>query len=339
MLIDPDAALLVAPDARLIEPKALRIRNTSDRHQHRIGLEPFHSAALRSLRCSPCTDVGRFSAPLTLEESLKAKPCRVRRRWNCLASSRSMPGSMRSKYSTTVTFAPSLLHTDPSSRPMTPAPTTTRCFGTFSKLNAPVDVTICFSSMSMPLSRAASEPVAMTMDLACSVSFAPASPLTSTSPALTMRAVPRCAVILFFLNRKSMPLVFPSMASCLNAIIWLRLILGSPMPIPIFAKACFASISRSDAWSSAFEGMQPILRHVPPCVGPFLHHADLHAELRCPDRAYITARSGADDEKSYWAISVFALWNYNSRMSRCGSSSDSFTRTRNVTASLPSTMR
>ncbi len=58
MLIDRDAALLIAPDARLIEPKALRVRNTSYGDQHRIGLEPFHSAAFTTFdahlhRCRP----------------------------------------------------------------------------------------------------------------------------------------------------------------------------------------------------------------------------------------------------------------------------------------------
>jgi hypothetical protein len=47
-----------------------------------------------------------------------------------------------------------------------------------------------FSSMSMPLSRATSEPVAITIDLVSSVCVLPSAPFTSTLPGAAMRAVP-----------------------------------------------------------------------------------------------------------------------------------------------------
>ncbi len=53
-------------------------------------------------------------------------PCFVRDFCRAAAISPSMPGVIRSRYSTTVTLAPSRRHTDPSSRPMIPAPITTR---------------------------------------------------------------------------------------------------------------------------------------------------------------------------------------------------------------------
>ena len=56
-------------------------------------------------------------------------PCFARMLCICRATSASMPGRMRSRNSTTVTSAPSRRHTEPSSSPMTPAPTTSRRFG------------------------------------------------------------------------------------------------------------------------------------------------------------------------------------------------------------------
>ena len=60
---------------------------------------------------------------------------------------------MRSRNSTTVTLAPRRRQTEPSSSPITPPPITIRCSGTFSSASAPVEVTICFSSISTPLQR------------------------------------------------------------------------------------------------------------------------------------------------------------------------------------------
>ena len=73
---------------------------------------------------------------------------------------------MRSRNSTTVTSLPSRLHTEPSSSPITPAPTTSNRLGTSFSAMAPVEETICFSSMVTPGSGATSEPVAMMMCLA-----------------------------------------------------------------------------------------------------------------------------------------------------------------------------
>ena len=53
----------------------------------------------------------------------------------------------------------------------------------------------------------------------------------------------------------------------------------------------------SEACSSAFDGMQPIFRQVPPSVGALLDHGHLHAELRRADGADIAAGAGADDDE------------------------------------------
>src|SRR3981081_4117551 len=92
-----------------------------------------------------------------------------------------MPGKMRSRNSTTMTSEPRRRQPDPSSSPITPAPTTSNRFGTLSSTKAPVDDTIRFSSIVIPLSRATSDPVAMTIALAPSVCV-PLAPLTSTCP-------------------------------------------------------------------------------------------------------------------------------------------------------------
>ena len=65
----------------------------------------------------------------------------------------------------TSTSAPSRRHTEPSSSPITPAPTTRSRCGTLSNTSAPVEETMRFSSIATPLSRATSEPVAITVAL------------------------------------------------------------------------------------------------------------------------------------------------------------------------------
>ena len=148
-----------------------------------------------------------------------------------------MPGTMRSRNSTTVTCAPSRRHTEPSSSPITPAPTTSSFSGTLPSASAPVDDTMRFSSISMPLSRVTSEPVAMTMFLVSSVCVLPSAPLTSTLPGPAMRPTPRTASTLFFFSRKSTPLTLPSTASSLNFSIAPRSSVGLPTLMPIFGNA------------------------------------------------------------------------------------------------------
>ena len=190
----------------------------------------------------------------------------------------SMPGRMRSRNSTTVTSAPSRRHTEPSSSPITPAPTTSSRSGTLSSTSAPVEDTMRFSSISMPLSRATSEPVAMTMALVSSVCVLPSAALTSTLPGAAMRPRPWKLSILFFLSRKATPLTLPSTPSSLNFIMAARSSFGVPTPMPILPNAWPASSNSSDACSSAFDGMQPTLRQVPPKVLSFSTTADLHAQ-------------------------------------------------------------
>ena len=64
------------------------------------------------------TPAAVFSAPMTLEPILNFMPCLASERWKCLATSPSMVGTSRSRYSTTVTCDPNRSQTDPSSNPI-----------------------------------------------------------------------------------------------------------------------------------------------------------------------------------------------------------------------------
>ncbi len=150
MRIRDDAAALVALNADLIETKPVRVRPPADGDEDRVGFDRLARAALRPARPTPTSTAPFFSTPTTLLASLNFMPCRSSRRWNCFAISLSMPGTMRSRNSTTVTSDPSRRHTEPSSSPITPAPITSSRFGAAGNDSAPVDDTICRSSISTP---------------------------------------------------------------------------------------------------------------------------------------------------------------------------------------------
>ncbi len=208
------------------------------------------------------------STPVTLWPSLKRRPCLDSTRSKVLATSPSMPGTSRSRYSITVTSAPSRCHTLPSSSPITPPPITTSRPGTRSSSSAPVELTMRFSSISMPGSDTLSLPVAMTTCLARK-SLAPPSPVTATVFGAVIRPAPFSQVTPFFLNRNSTPLVLAATTSFLRACMRARSSVTSPTITPCAAMPSLASWKLSELCSSAFDGMQPILRQVPPSVARF----------------------------------------------------------------------
>ena len=110
-------------------------------------------------------------APVTLVAILNFIPCFVRMRRMFSQISASMPGRIASRYSITVTSAPNRRHTEPSSRPITPAPMTAKDFGTFDKERAPVEETIRFSSIITPLSGVTFATVAIMISVALSIFF------------------------------------------------------------------------------------------------------------------------------------------------------------------------
>ena len=188
-----------------------------------------------------------FSTFVTLWPSLNAKPCFSSMRWNCLATSPSLVGRIRSRNSTTVTSAPSRRQTEPSSSPITPAPTTMSFFGTLGRLSAPVEETTVFSSISTPGSLATSEPVAITIALVSCVVSAPSALLTTTLPGAAMRPSPLIQSILFFLNRKATPLTLAATVSSLCFIITGRSSFGGATTTPSGPSPCAASSNISDA--------------------------------------------------------------------------------------------
>lgn len=129
-------------------------------HSNVSSLPPFTASMLTSMT----PEVVRL-APVTLVFNLKSNPCFFSIRCRFLlrdhthcdhtpettptthATSKSIPTPpMLPRNSTAVTFDPNLLHTDPSSTPMTPAPIRTNRSGTASRDRAPVDDTTVRSS-------------------------------------------------------------------------------------------------------------------------------------------------------------------------------------------------
>jgi hypothetical protein len=80
--------------------------------------------------------------------------------------------------STTVTLVPNLWSTYPSSIPITPPPITINDSGIFSKLKAPVELTITFSSKSSPGKGVGSDPVAKMIFLLSNFLLSPLSVVT-----------------------------------------------------------------------------------------------------------------------------------------------------------------
>ena len=129
--------------------------------------------------------------------------------------------------------------------------------------------------MATPRSGAESEPVAMTIALAATSSRDPSSLMTRTLPGAATDPTPRTESILFFLKRKATPETLASTTASLWPIIAFKSSTGVPTPMPKPAKSCPAASNSSEVWRSAFDGMQPTLRQVPPNVGSFSTTATL----------------------------------------------------------------
>uniref|UniRef100_A0A8D9ARP4 Uncharacterized protein n=1 Tax=Cacopsylla melanoneura TaxID=428564 RepID=A0A8D9ARP4_9HEMI len=141
-------------------------------------------------------------APVTLVPNLNCIPCLPRIRWNCLATSPSMPNPpMAFMYSTAVTSAPRRPHTEPSSSPITPAPITIIFLGTFFKLRAPVLDTTVSSSTSIPGNGVTSDPVAIRMFLVFTSSLEPSGLRTVTVFGPVILPCPFFRATLFDLNK------------------------------------------------------------------------------------------------------------------------------------------
>mmetsp|Transcript_13540 Transcript_13540/g.33793 ORF Transcript_13540/g.33793 Transcript_13540/m.33793 type:complete len:223 (-) Transcript_13540:468-1136(-) len=127
---------------------------------------------------------GLGDASSTFVDILNCSFCFLKILCRVVAISVSIPGVMRSRNSTTVTSEPSRRHTDPISRPMTPAPMTISFLGTSLRARAPVEETITFSSIGTLGSDAGTDPVATTMFFVLRMDGSPPSiGVDFTSPA------------------------------------------------------------------------------------------------------------------------------------------------------------
>src|SRR5262249_37882560 len=257
MRIDDDAAAVVGLHAHVAEAEAFGVGHAADRHEHHVGFDRLGGAA---------TARSRFDFRLE-------RPTRI-------VDRRHLGGELKGHALLLQNALEALGHVEIDARQdavqkfhhghlgAEPAPTTSSRCGTLSRAMAASDETIRCSSMSMPFSRAMSDPVAITIFLVVSVLSVPL-PFTSILPGATMRPVPCTASTLFFLSRNSTPLTLPSTPESLNFIMAFRSSCGGVTMIPMVPKLCPASSNSSEGWSSALEGMRPTLRQVPPYVARF----------------------------------------------------------------------
>ena len=121
------------------------------------------------------------------------------------------------------------------------------------------------SSTSTPASGAETLPVAITIAPAVTVRVSDPSISTVSGPA--RRAWPSRWVTSFFSSNPATPLVSASTTLSLCAIIASRSSSTPETLTPWRASRALAWAYSSDVCSSAFDGMQPTLRQVPPRVG------------------------------------------------------------------------
>jgi hypothetical protein len=124
-------------------------------------------------------------------------------------------------------------------------------------------------SGSIPGKKFGLEPVAMIMFFDVIVVLLPSPSVIATVVLSTNDPTPWYTVMLFLSIRNFTPLQVCATTSSLRAIICVMSASTSDTLIPCAAKLCFALKKCSEESSSALEGIQPTLRHVPPRVGYF----------------------------------------------------------------------
>src|SRR6185503_9570852 len=191
-----------------------------------------------------------------------ARPCLV----NCFQASFETASSQAPRKagsaSRIVTSEPRRRHTLPSSRPITPAPITPSRLGTDGKASAPSLSQTTSLSTATPGRWRALEPVATITCVASIVS--PPTAILYVPPPPASFPNPCSQVILFFLKRYSIPLVILVTMDSLRDCIFPRSSFTPDTEMPCSSRWCPAFSYSSEDESSAFEGMQPTLRQVPP---------------------------------------------------------------------------
>ena len=150
---------------------------------------------------------------------------------------------------------------------MTPAPMTTRRFGTLSSSSAPVDETTTFSSISTPGSGVTSEPVAMTIVLRLDdlVRAVLRDDLDLARRGDAGRAEEGVDLVLLQEELDALDVAVDALVLEGHHRLQIELRLGD-RDAHRGEVACAHPRIRCEACRSAFEGMQPMLRQVPPCV-------------------------------------------------------------------------
>ena len=202
-------------------------------------------------------------AAVTVVDVWNAMPCFL----NDFSSSSEIVSSSRGtrcgSSSMTVTSLPNRLNTVANSTPIGPLPRMAIDFGTVRMPMASSLVMMRVRSSSMPGTLRAYDPVATTISFAVSVCFS--SPVTSTVPGPASFALPLIQVTLFFLNRNSTPRVRMVTILSLRPCTWFMSMRAGWSPR--MSPHSFAACAIFSAWacsSSAFVGMHPQFRHVPP---------------------------------------------------------------------------
>ena len=144
---------------------------------------------------------------------------------------------------------------------------TTSRFGTLSSSSAPVEETTTFSSISTPGSGVTSEPVAMTMAFVSSTWFEPSSErdLDLAGRGDAGRAEERVDLVLLEQELDALDVAVDALLLERHHLREVELRLAD-LDAHRRRNARAAASNSCEACSSAFEGMQPMLRQVPPCV-------------------------------------------------------------------------
>ena len=193
-----------------------------------------------------------------------SRPCLVRVFWASFDTAVSAAIRKVSRASRTVTSAPRRAHTEPSSRPITPAPITPRRFGTAWNSRAPVESTMTFWSTGAGGMSIGREPEARITFSASMTSVVPSALVTSTFLPASSLPWPWIEVTPLALNRVATPPVRFLTMPALRPTIAATSIFTSPVEIPWTLKLSLASLYFQELSSSALEGMQPTFRQVPP---------------------------------------------------------------------------
>ena len=163
-----------------------------------------------------------------------------------------------------VTSEPSRFQTEPSSRPIAPAPITSSFFGGSVKQSASVLLTIVLPSNFANGRSTGALPVAITMFFVSSSCVLPSDDLTETRPGAAIVPNPSNVVTLFVFMSARTPLVNVFTTLSLRCCIFPRSTCTPSNMTPCFSASFFANMKWSLEVNSALLGMQPMFKQVPP---------------------------------------------------------------------------